>query len=125
MVYHDQAAVDAAFADLDDLLDDGTPENSGCPGCGCHVFDRHSNPGTCIQYYECCRNCGAVQPRSFGVVQTTLARRLPSSNYKRIHHFHERISQLLLCESRIPDDKFLQIAECICDGSHTLSLIHI
>ena len=120
MAYIDQAAVDAAFADLDDLLDDRTPETRSCPGCGCTVFDRCSNPGTGIQYYECCRDCGAVQTRSFGVVQTTLARRCPSSNYKRIHHFHERISQLLMCESRIPDDQFLQIAERLCDGSHAV-----
>jgi len=120
MAYDDQAAVDAAFADLDDLLDDGATESRGCPGCGCTVFDRCSNPGTGIQYYECCRDCGAVQTHSFGVVDTTLARRLPSSNYKRIHHFHERISQLLMCESRIPDEQFLQIAERLCDGSHAV-----
>jgi len=120
MAYHDQAAVDAAFADLDDLLDARTPANYGCPGCGGTVFDRCSNPGKGIQYYDTCRGCGVVQPSGFGAVETALARRLPSSNYKRIHHFHERVSQLMLCESRIPDDQFLQIAERLCDGSHAV-----
>ena len=39
------------------------------------------------------------------------------SNYKRIHHFHERISQLLLLESQIPDREMLLIAEKVCDGT--------
>ena len=34
---------------------------------------------------------------------------LKQSNYKRIHHFHERLSQLLLQESRIPDEAFDRI----------------
>ena len=49
------------------------------------------------------------------------AHRVPTrgSNYKRIHHWHERISQLLLAESRIPAEDMLQIGEKLCDGSHT------
>ena len=43
-----------------------------------------------------------------------------SSNYKRIHHWHERISQLLLAESPIPDDEMLQIAASICSGAYTI-----
>ena len=39
------------------------------------------------------------------------------SNYKRIHHFHERISQLLLLESQIPDREMLLIAQKLCDGT--------
>ena len=41
-----------------------------------------------------------------------------AGNYRRMHHFHERISQFLLMESAIPDDKMLRIAQSICDGSY-------
>lgn len=47
-------------------------------------------------------------------------RRCPvrTSNYKRIHHFHERISQMLLMESEIPNDQMLQIARRLLDGTY-------
>ena len=38
------------------------------------------------------------------------------SNYKRIHHWHERISQLLLQESQIPDEDMLRIGEKLCES---------
>ena len=41
-----------------------------------------------------------------------------TTKYKRIHHWHERISQLQLHESFIPNDQMLQIATVLCDGSH-------
>jgi len=40
------------------------------------------------------------------------------SNYKRIHHWHERISQLFIHESQIPGHEMLLIAEKLCDGTH-------
>ena len=54
--------------------------------------------------------------------ETMFGRDIPKrcSNYKRIHHWHERISQLLLLESEIPQNEMLQIAEKLCDGSHSV-----
>ena len=43
-----------------------------------------------------------------------------SSNYKRIHHWHERISQLLITESPIPDEEFIQIAAKLLEGGFTV-----
>ena len=43
-----------------------------------------------------------------------------SSNYKRIHHWHERISQLLLMESRIPDAEMLQIGSRLLSGEYAV-----
>jgi hypothetical protein len=120
MAYSDQAAVDAAFADLDSLLEARTAP-VGCELCGSRNLARSANDGTGIHYCNVCCDCGAVQTQSFGVVdEHYFPLRKISSNYKRIHHWHERISQLMLDESRIPDDKFLQIAERICDGSHAV-----
>ena len=66
-----------------------------------------------------CTQCAVVQrdvhlPR--GTAQLQTARR--QSNYKRLHHFHERVSQLLLQESPIPDDQFQRIAACILASQH-------
>ena len=41
-----------------------------------------------------------------------------SSNYKRVHHWHERISQLLLMESEIPCEQMLQIGRELCSGKY-------
>jgi len=118
MAYTDQAAVDAAFAQLDSLLEPRVHQ-PGCVNCGSRLLDRCANTGANISYYDVCRECGAVQTESFGVGDAHyFTQRKVSSNYKRIHHWHERISQLMLGESRIPDDKFLQIAEVLCDGKH-------
>lgn len=120
--YDDQAAVDAAFADMAHLLD-RTPEQrrSSCCNCGGTRLERSANVGHVVQYCLVCSDCGAVQTQSFGQTDAVyyIASK-SSSNYKRIHHWHERISQLLLCESTIPDDKLLQIAERLCDGSHSV-----
>lgn len=35
------------------------------------------------------------------------------SNYKRLHHFHERVSQFLIQESTIPEDEFESIQVCL------------
>ena len=121
MPYTSQADVDAAFADLDALLEKRQTGDDGrvaCPGCGGTHFERCANPGMGVQFYSCCVDCGAVQATNFGCSDAELRPRRPFSNYKRIHHWHERISQLMLCESRIPDEAMLQIAERLCDGSH-------
>ena len=120
--YTTQSEVDAAFAALDECLAarDTTPQG-GCRNCGSFAFDRGSNPGTNCGYYNFCRDCGAVAAEGYGLSDnwaTTPSR--PFSNYKRIHHFHERVSQLLLHESQIPDEHFLQIAQRLLDGSHPI-----
>ena len=73
-----------------------------------------SHPGSTV-----CTDCGAVsrEPVFFETMYGASVTYY-SSNYKRIHHWHERISQLLLNESQIPNDKMLQIATKLCDGSY-------
>lgn len=119
---HTQAEVDAAFLVLDELLDKRQPAcPSGCRGCGGTVFDRGSNPGANCGYYDVCRACGAVAADGYGRSDAWASGHAHSmSNYKRIHHWHERISQLLLHESEIPLDHFKQIAERLLDGSHAV-----
>ena len=119
--YDDQAAVDAAFADLAHLLDETPRQGTGCTNCGSHELERSANVGHCVHYCTVCRSCGAVQADCFGQDDAAyFICHKASSNYKRIHHWHERISQFLLCESPIPHDKFLLIAERLCDGSHAV-----
>jgi hypothetical protein len=114
--YHTQADVDAAFADLDAYLAQSEPADDGaCVNCGSRTFERCSNPGKTVDFYSCCVGCGAVQA---GVAYASEPW-VVHSNYKRIHHWHERISQLLLQESRIPDDHFAQITERIRQGAYT------
>ena len=120
--YDDQAAVDAAFADLAHLLDVPEQRRVGtCVSCGSADLERTANLGQCVAFCSVCRSCGVVQPSGFGQDDTDFYRgRSTVSNYKRIHHWHERISQFLLQESSIPDGDMLRIAERICDGSYTV-----
>ena len=122
MVVAEQADVDAAFADLEHLLAEQRPvpdAYSGvCVSCGdCNFVyggAASGHPGCRI-----CDSCGVVE-NSPVYWETMYGNILPtkSSNYKRIHHWHERISQLLLMESAIPAPEMLQIAEKLCDGTH-------
>jgi hypothetical protein len=45
-----------------------------------------------------------------------------SSNYKRIHHFHERLSQLVLAETSIPKQDMLCIARAMCAANGPITL---
>jgi len=124
-MFDDQSAVDAAFADLATLLAEREPADTSrrCVGCNADLalhLVRYANPGSGIQYYNCCGACGVVQGDVGFTDDVMFPTRKVSSNYKRIHHWHERISQLCLHESRIPDEEFLQIARRICDGSNTV-----
>ena len=122
-MFDNQDAVDAAFADLELLLEERRPEpaSGACVGCGGVHFDRVSNPGHVHSYYDVCTSCGIVVSGTYGSGDATrFPPRVTTSNYKRIHHWHERISQLLLQESAIPDEDFLQIAERLLDGTHTV-----
>ena len=118
-----QDEVDNAFADLDTLLADREAPSVGsarCINCGSEDLQRTANVGMGVDYHTVCGGCGAVQNACFGWTNSMYyAARKSSSNYKRIHHWHERVSQLLLHESRIPDDHFQAIAARLLDGSHT------
>ena len=116
-MFVDQAALDAAFADLDSLLAERAPQPRGnvCVNCGGVDFQLVANPGQTVVSHQVCRACGVVAPHA---ESCALAVRRHQSNYKRIHHWHERISQLFLHETAIPHDHFIQIAEALLDGSH-------
>ena len=116
-----QEELDAAFADMDHLLSTERPvpgnDYHKCIACGDSSLGTDTPGGPAV-----CRACGVVQPGIwFGQDWDAelLATRC-GSNYKRIHHWHERISQLLLMESPIPDEEFIQIAARLCDGTHTV-----
>lgn len=118
-----QGDVDAAFADLDELLAESKPPPVGnaCRNCGSLHWIRGSNPGQTQGYYDVCGDCGCVSDVGFGVCdEARFPVRHTTSNYKRIHHWHERVSQLLLQESPIPHEDFMRIAERLLDGSHTV-----
>lgn len=121
MAVHSQDDLDRYFADMEHLLAAQQPveryDPEQCVSCGsgdfCYGSSAAGDPGARV-----CNRCGVVAPGNV-YFDTMYGRHLPtrSSNYKRIHHWHERISQLLLMESRIPDEQMLQIGERLCDGS--------
>mmetsp|Transcript_21906 Transcript_21906/g.64647 ORF Transcript_21906/g.64647 Transcript_21906/m.64647 type:complete len:215 (+) Transcript_21906:83-727(+) len=121
MVVSSQNDVDAAFADMEHLLLAERPAvaRSGgvCADCGCREFV-YAGSGTPHPGSRICTACGVVQGGNV-YFETMYGSYVPTSgsNYKRIHHFHERISQLLLLESQIPDREMLLIAEKLCDGT--------
>lgn len=98
--------IESIFAVADSLRNlGGDTDNPGsCSACGLH--------GTLILCYkdghEVCTECGCVQANSI-YENCADCPILCCSNYKRLHHFHERISQLLLQETPIPHDEFAQI----------------
>eukprot|EP00965_Chrysotila_dentata_P190686 6174038-Pleurochrysis_carterae.AAC.1 len=67
-----------------------------------------------------CEMCGAVQGGNI-YWETMYGKDFitKSSYYKRIHHWHERLSQLMLQETQIPFDHMVQIAERLCDGTYS------
>ena len=118
-----QSELDLAFADLDLLLNrDGdvfTRCSNVCRGCGGNKFT-FAPSGTSMVGSRTCETCAVVDDAPvFFETMYGLETPRKTSNYKRVHHWHERISQLLILESEIPDDKMLQIAECLLDGSYT------
>ena len=122
MVVHNQADLDAAFTDMEHLLaqqrDVPVKCNDVCVGCGGYHFV-YNGPGSGCPGSRICHDCGIVEAGN--IYWETMYGRdvtLKSSNYKRIHHWHERISQLLLHESTIPPDKMLQIGQKLCDGTY-------
>lgn len=124
MAVYDQQLLDTVFNDLDHLLAESrqslTEHPELCVACHgnrlLYAGSSSSHPGSYV-----CDDCGVVQP---GCVfyESMYGRDLlhKASNYKRIHHWHERVSQLLLLESQIPATEMLQIAQKLCDGSYTV-----
>ena len=122
MVACTQADVDSAFADMEYLLAHDRPapfaRSGGCVNCGgCNFV--YNGSTTAYPGSRVCDDCGVVDSANvywetmYGCLTPT-----KSSNYKRIHHWHERISQLLLMESAIPPSQMLQIAQKLCDGTY-------
>lgn len=124
-VYEQQADIDLAFADYDRARLAVLPRPACatrnallCAGCGSDHYT-YNNTGANEAGGRVCENCGMVQSGSI-IFEQMFGRIVPTrtSNYKRIHHWHERISQLLLMESRIPEQHMLAIGEALLDGSH-------
>jgi len=125
--YTEQEDVDRAFADYDRCMLTLNPrpvhDPRGVLLCVCCGSDRHtynntgsSEPGACV-----CDNCGTVQFGSI-IFEQMFGRSLPirTSNYKRIHHWHERISQFMVMESQIPKEHMVAIGEKLLDGTTTV-----
>ena len=115
-----QDDIDRAFADMDSLLaaERPTPHQSPsvCVECGKQSLVRAGD----FDGQTVCDACGVVQPGVHLPPQYYFPLPCKYSNYKRIHHWHERISQLLLLESEIPEHEFRLIAEKLCSGSYTV-----
>ena len=123
----EQADVDRAFAEFDRarLLVSPHPapalrDAMLCVGCGSDRYT-YNNSGACEAGARVCDDCGVVQPGNV-IFEHMFGRRCAtkSSNYKRIHHWHERVSQMLIMESRIPPEHMLAIGERLLDGSHAI-----
>ncbi|AUD57255.1 VLTF3 [Pleurochrysis sp. endemic virus 1a] len=123
-VVHTQADLDAQFACMEHCLASTNPirerPDTECANCGASnlVYNTATSghPGSLV-----CESCGAIQPGNV-IFENMYGKHFntKNSNYKRIHHWHERISQLLLLETPIPDDHMLQIAEKLLDGSYNV-----
>lgn len=117
-----QGDVDAAFADMEHLLASeehaSKCDGRSCASCGGGEFV-YCGSGTPHPGSRVCSACGVVQSGNV-YFETMYGNFVPTrgSNYKRIHHWHERISQLFIHESEIPSEQMLLIAEKLCDGSH-------
>ena len=123
----EQQDVDRAFAEFDRarLLVSPHPAPALrnamlCVSCGSDRYS-YNNSGSCEAGARVCDDCGVVQPGNI-IFEHMYGRHCPakSSNYKRIHHWHERISQMLIMESRIPPEHILAIGERLLDGSHAV-----
>lgn len=116
-----QEEIDNAFAALDEYLgkNDPTTPIRGCVNCGGVRFTTgHEGVSSTICV---CSDCGVVQPGvDFSRYECNNYITRKTSNYKRVHHFHERVSQLLLHESSIPNAQFILIARKLCDGTYSV-----
>ena len=125
--YGEQKDVDLAFADYDraQLIVNPRPvpdlsATLPCISCGSTRYT-YNHTGSNDAGTRICHHCGVVQPGSVIYEQMfghTVGTR--TSNYKRIHHWHERISQFMLMESQIPAEHMLAIGEKLLDGTYTV-----
>jgi len=112
------------FADMDVLLGRDRPTrdaNDGrCVNCGSNRFSYETSGSSCPGELVC-DDCAIVQPVS-NFYETMYGSNLPTrcSNYKRIHHWHERVSQLLLMESEIPHEQMLEIGRRLLSGQYAV-----
>jgi len=122
--FEDQEAINRAF---DDYLhcqpvssEPNAREHMLCRGCGGANY-RYGTSAWGDAGQRVCIDCGLVADGAV-IFEKMYGRVMPtrSSNYKRIHHWHERISQLLLLESPIRGEHMLAIGEKLLDGTHTV-----
>ena len=125
IAYTEQTDVDRAFADYDSarLTVNPRPAYASrdamlCVNCDSHIHT-YNNSGSRDAGARVCNHCGLVQSGNI-IFEQMFGAKLTNrtSNYKRIHHWHERISQLMLMESQIPTEHMLSIGERLLDGSH-------
>lgn len=105
---------DSLLHDLD-AGDERSPRDADvnrCSRChGCHLVLCYAD-GCYV-----CSDCGEVSMQPVFEKARTFIQKF--SNYKRIHHFHERISQFMLAESCIPEDDMQRIKEAFKASSFT------
>ena len=80
-----------------------------CTSCGSHNIVSCYADGC-----DVCQDCAVVQ--SLPIYQHAVVNLAKMSNYKRIHHFHERITQFMLTESSIKPEHMAQIKDCFQAG---------
>lgn len=92
-----------------------------CLGCGGSNFI-YDGPGTGEPGSRICTDCAAVDSHC-NYYETMYGRCISTrtSNYKRIHHWHERVSQLLLQESTISEEHTMQIEEAFKAAGYTVA----
>lgn len=118
----EQEDIDRAFAEFDLIRPHPAPTLRHamlCVGCGSERYT-YNNSGSNDAGSRVCDDCGVVQPGNVIFEQMFGLKCTKQSNYKRIHHWHERVSQLLIMESRIPPEHMVAIGTRLLDGSHTV-----
>jgi hypothetical protein len=88
-----------------------TDDRAHCDGLTCHNCGSEYLVTSYAEGDYVCAACAFVQP--VAVHEYALQCFRPGSNYKRIHHWHERVSQLQLLESAISDKEFDTIEKAI------------
>ena len=106
--------LDIAESLLQKQEESGGWQADACSHC-CSVHTLHEDR---LEGHWVCTLCATVQHHIvFGVDWD--ATDMQISNYKRIHHWHERISQLLLTESTIPPESMHAIHTAIRESNAT------
>lgn len=95
----------------------GVGDADRCAHCGCREYQFGTSSGGDAGA-RICTACGCVQG-GVNIWETRYGLRVPlkGSNYKRIHHWHERIAQFQQNETAISDEHLLAIGRRLLDGS--------